>query len=632
MVMPMLTSKKMKKQTRIRHAEYYNLVDVFDRMYADSKSGKKFSHLMEIIISDENIKLAYRNIKKNTGSNTAGVDGKTIEYLEKMSAEKLVQIVRNKMSKYKPQPVRRVEIPKPNGKMRPLGIPTITDRLIQQCILQVLEPICEAKFHERSNGFRPNRSAENAIAQCYKMIQHRNLHFVVDVDIKGFFDNVNHTKLKQQIWSMGIRDKKLICIIGEMLKSPIVLPDNSRIVPDKGTPQGGILSPLLSNIVLNELDWWIASQWEDMPIRKTFKESYNPNNGSLLKSSFYRELRKSNLKEMYIVRYADDFKIFCRNHDSAMKIFHAVKKWLSERLKLEISDEKSKVINVRKRYSDFLGFKIKAIPKRDSYTVKSHICDKAIDRITNQLKRQILKIQHPANDKERWNSINLYNGMVIGIHNYYRIATLVNLDCNRIGRIVNANLQQRIGYGKNGEVKKYGNELKGFIKERYGKSKSMRYINGFPIIPISYIQTKAPMWKGRKINKYTPEGREEIHKKLGVNMNILHRLMNEKNINRSIEFMDNRISLYAAQQGRCAVTGKILDYDEIHCHHILPIKHGGDDKYRNLKIVHKDVHYLIHSVESETILKYLSKVKPTDAMIERINCLRTKAKLIPIKI
>ena len=625
----MLTSKKKKKQKKIRHAEYYNMVDVFDKLYAESKNGKTFSYLMEIITSDENIKLAYRNIKRNTGSNTAGVDGRTIEYLEKMPADKLIQIVKNKMNYYKPQPVRRVEIPKPNGKTRLLGIPTITDRLIQQCILQVLEPICEAKFHERSNGFRPNRSAENAIAQCYKMIQHRNLHFVVDIDIKGFFDNVNHAKLKKQIWGMGIRDKKLSCIIGEMLKAPIILPDNSRVIPDKGTPQGGILSPLLSNIVLNELDWWIASQWEEMPIRKTFKEYYSPN-GSLVKSSFYRELRKSNLKEMYIVRYADDFKIFCRNHKSALKIFQAVKSWLSERLKLEISEEKSKVINLRKTYSDFLGFKIKAVPKRDSHTVQSHICDKAVERITSQLKRQILKIQHPANDKERWNAINLYNGMVIGIHNYYRIATLVNLDCNRIGRTVTANLQQRIGYGKKGEVKNHGNELKGFIKERYGKSKCMRYINGFPIIPINHVQTKPPMWKGRKINKYTPEGREEIHKKLGVNMNILNRLMSEKNVNRSIEFMDNRISLYAAQQGKCAVTGRTLDYDEIHCHHILPIKYGGSDRYNNLKIVHEDVHRLIHAVNPDIISKYLAKVTPTGKMLEKINRLRIKAKLNPI--
>lgn len=137
--------------------------------------------------------------------------------------------------------------------MRPLGIPTIVGRLVQQCILQVMEPICEAKFYERSNGFRPNRSAENAIAQCYKMINLQKLYFVVDVDIKGFFDNVNHTKLIQQIWHMGIRDKKLLCIIREMLKAPIIMPDGTVEHPVKGTPQGGILSPLLSNIVLNTL-------------------------------------------------------------------------------------------------------------------------------------------------------------------------------------------------------------------------------------------------------------------------------------------------------------------------------------------------------------------------------------------
>ncbi len=136
--------------------------------------------------------------------------------------------------------------------------------------MQILEPICEAKFYDRSNGFRPNRSVEHAIAQCYKMMQQQQLHYVVDIDIKGFFDNVNHNKLLKQIWSFGIRDKKLLKIIKTILKAPIQMPDDTIIKNDKGTPQGGILSPLLSNIVLNELDWWIASQWENVQYLKLY--------------------------------------------------------------------------------------------------------------------------------------------------------------------------------------------------------------------------------------------------------------------------------------------------------------------------------------------------------------------------
>ena len=185
---------KEKKQKKLRYLEYYDLQECFDDMYAKSRQGEVFTNLMELISSEENIRLAYRNIKRNSGSHTSGTDKLNIKDIEKLSAEKLVEIIQRKLKFYKPKAVRRVEIPKPNGKTRPLGIPTIVDRLVQQCILQVLEPICEAKFHKRSNGFRPNRSTEHAIAQCDRLIQLTHLHYVVDVDIKGFFDNVNHSK------------------------------------------------------------------------------------------------------------------------------------------------------------------------------------------------------------------------------------------------------------------------------------------------------------------------------------------------------------------------------------------------------------------------------------------------------
>lgn len=613
----------MTKQKKLRHLEYYDLQEVFDKLYADSKQGEVFTNLMDIIRDENNIRLAYRNIKRNAGSITAGVDGITINDIEKLEAEKYVDIIQRKLAWYKPKPVRRKEIEKPNGGTRPLGIPTMTDRLVQQCILQVLEPICEAKFHERSNGFRPNRSAEHAMAQCYKMIQQMNLHFVVDVDIKGFFDNVNHTKLIKQMWTLGIRDKQLICIIKEMLKAPVVMQDGSVIYPDKGTPQGGILSPLLANIVLNELDWWIAGQWETIPTNKVkthFKKDGSQDNGKK-----YTSLRKtSNLKEMYIVRYADDFKIFCRKRSDADKVFIAVKQWLSERLKLQVSEEKSKVVNLKRHYSDFLGFRLKAVPKCDKYVVSSYISEKALKRETEKLIGQIKYIEYPKNAKEEALAVSLYNSMVWGIHNYYRYATNINLDCREIQFRINSLMRNRL----RDRVKKNGTIKSEYVRKNYGASKQVRFIGGVAVCPVGYIKTKNPMYKKAAICKYTEEGREEIHKNLKfdeLRLTVLHMLATAQIPNRSIEYMDNRVSLYAAQCGKCAVTGKILWVDEIHCHHKKPVSQGGTDEYKNLVIVHKDVHRLIHANSTDVIDFYLEKVKPNSTMLKKINQLRELA-------
>ena len=610
----------MTKQKKLRHNEYYNLQDTFDRLYADSLKGAKFNNLMDIIKSPNNIKLAYRNIKANKGSMTYGTDKITIEDIKSIHIDKYIDMVQKKLNYYKPKPVRRVEIPKPSGKLRPLGIPTMTDRIIQQCILQVLEPICEAKFHERNNGFRPNRSAENALAQCYKMIQQQNLFYVVDIDIKGFFDNVNHSKLIKQMWALGIRDKQLICIIKEMLKAPIIMPNGETVNPICGTPQGGILSPLLSNIVLNELDWWISSQWETMPTHYQYKLRIMKS-GTLDRSPINRALRASNLKEMYIVRYADDFKIFCRTQKDAEKIFIAVKQWLWERLKLQISEEKSKIVNLKKHYSEFLGFKIKAQKKGNSYMVKSHIRDKGVGIITDKLKEQIKRIRKPKDTKQVVYEIHRYNQMVEGIQNYYRIATCISMDCAKIGRVVTTTIKNWLKY----RHKKTGTINNEHIKERYGKSKQMLFVNDRPIVPIGYIHTKSPMYKKKKICKYTVEGREEIHKNLTFDsyvLQVLNKLTTIYKSDVSIEYADNRISLYAAQKGKCAVTGEILNIDDIHCHHKIPKCRGGTDNYQNLIIVHKDIHCLIHAVKDDVINKYLSKLKLTISQISKINQLR----------
>lgn len=611
----------MTKQKKLRHLEYYDLQECFDKLYAKSKQGEVFTKLMEIISSEENIRLAYRNIKRNSGSYTSGTDNLNIKDIEKLSAEKLVEIIQRKLKFYKPKPVRRVDIPKYNGKTRPLGIPCIVDRLVQQCILQVLEPICEAKFHERSNGFRPNRSAEHALAQCYKMIQQQNLHFVVDVDIKGFFDNVNHSKLIRQMWTMGIRDKQLICIIKEMLKAPIILPDGNKVFPTKGTPQGGILSPLLANIVLNEFDWWISSQWENIPTKTQYKCRIMKN-GTVDKSNVVSALRKTKLKEMYIVRYADDFKIFCRKRSDADKIFIAVQKWLRNQLKLEVSEEKSRVVNLRRHYSEFLGFKLKAVRKGKKFVVRSHMSDKAVKRETEKLKDQIKVIEHCKNNKEEALKIRQYNELIIGIHNYYRYATAVNFDCMaiqfQISRIIYNRLKR--------QLKRHGTVTSKYIAEHY--SKMLRFVCEEPICPIGYVQTSKPMYKKRKICKYTAEGREEIHKNLKFDesvISVLHMLAKEFIPDRSVEYMDNRVSLYAAQFGKCAVIGKVLWIDEIHCHHKKPISQGGTDEYNNLVIVHKDVHRLIHAVKSNTIQAYLDKIKPNKSQLDKINKFRMSA-------
>lgn len=630
---------KILKNNKLRYAEYYGQQADYDRLYERAKDKTKtFKYLYKKVICDDNLLLAYRTIKSNKGSNTAGSDGLTINDVAEMNVEDYLKKIRSMLNNYQPKAVRRVEIPKPNGKSRLLGIPCIWDRVIQQAILQVLEPICEAKFHPSSYGFRPNCGSRHAMAKAVHMINRSNMYYVVDLDIKGFFDEVNHRKLMKQLWSLGIHDKKLLSIIQVILRAPIKLSDKSIIFPKKGTPQGGILSPLLANVVLNEFDWWIANQWEERRLSE-LKISMKKDGTENTWSHRSKMRKTTRLKEMYIVRYADDFKIFTNSHENAIKIFNASKMWLGERLHLPISEEKSKVTNLKKEESEFLGFTLRAVRKgKDGkgnwkYVAHTHITNKALERAGSELKNQVKNIQRSPSSYRALAGIMKYNAMVIGIHNYYETATHVSTDFRRLQDQLTRTMYNRFpkakkrngktnsnGFTKNGN---YTGKNKGLLP--YMKSKRVHYYMCYPIIPVGYVKHRKPMQKSKDICKYTEKGRAEIHEKqMAVPESKLHWLREHPVLGprASVEYNDNRISLFVAQYGKCAVSGMELEAWNIHCHHKIPWSVSKDDSYKNLVIISQDVHKLIHARKPKIIQKYLNQLKLTNEQLKKVNKLR----------
>ncbi|MFE7062029.1 group II intron reverse transcriptase/maturase [Sutcliffiella sp. NPDC057660] len=579
----------------------------FDSLYAQSANGQNFYGLLDLMQSDENIRLAYRNIKRNTGSKTAGDDGLTIEDINRLSVSEVVSKIQRMFEHYTPQAVRRVFIPKANGKTRPLGIPTIWDRLFQQCILQVLEPICEAKFYKHSYGFRPNRNTHHAKARFETLINRACLYHCVDVDIKGFFDNVNHAKLIKQMWSLGIRDKALLSIISRLLKAEII----GEGFPKKGTPQGGILSPLLSNIVLNELDWWVSNQWESFETHKVYKSNLGR----------YNALKQSNLKHCYIVRYADDFKILCRTRSQAIKMYYAVNDFLHTRLGLEISEQKSKVVNLKKNSSEFLGFRFKAhlkkTKKRTLYVARSHMTKNALKNAQIKVKQTIKEIQKHQSVENVWR----FNTVIMGIQNYYSAASHITDDLTELNYRLHKTLFNRLK-----ELRKEATfqDFSKSLQKRYkGYECKLFKIKEMVLIPIHAQRCKINLNFSQTICNYTTVGRDKIHQNLqAINKQTLTRVMKQFIPSRSIEYNDNRISRFIAQYGKCAVTGVELGLDEWHCHHKTPYHLTKDDSYGNLMILHKSVHLLIHLRDLEKIQVLLNSLKLNEKQLTEVNKLR----------
>jgi len=332
--------------------------------------------LIEKILSKENLNEAYLQVFRNKG--TSGVDGVTVEELKDYLKENGERIVADiKARKYVPSPVRRVEIPKDNGKVRKLGIPTVIDRVIQQAIAQQLSPIYEKMFSESSYGFRPGRSCEMAIIKSLEVINDGN-DWVVDIDLERFFDTVNHDRLIQIIFRT-IKDGEVMSLISKYLKSGVMIEDKYEET-NVGTPQGGNLSPLLSNIMLNELD---------------------------------KELEARKLR---FVRYADDCNIYVRSEKAANRVMESIKTFIEKKLGLIVNVSKSKV--GRPHEIKFLGFGYYFDAKSKRYEVRPH--EKSIIKFKQKLKALL---------KRSW-SIDLdtrlkkLKQLIVGWVNYFRKAKM----------------------------------------------------------------------------------------------------------------------------------------------------------------------------------------------------------------
>lgn len=612
------------------------LISTLDTMYDLSKSGDEpFYNLIELMTNEQTILSAIHNIKSNKGSKTVGVDDKDINYYLQMPKRKLIGLVRRTIDDYNPLPVRREYIPKSNGKERPLGIPTMLDRIIQEITRIVLEPIVEAKFFKHSYGFRPYRSTEHAIARVIDLIRRNNFYYVIEGDIKSFFDNINHNKLIEIMWGMGIKDKRFLLIIKKMLKAGI-MDDGKYYESELGTPQGGIISPVLANIYLNGFDWLIAELWEEHYASSRVSEKNN-----------YRFLRNGGHTPCWLVRYADDWVILCDSQEKAENVLNIADKYLKHILKLELSAEKTVITDVRKKPIKFLGFDIIAEKARmKDITVGKAIPNrkKLIDKV-NEILKEINKLQIFKNDYDRVAHIELINSKIVGISNYYSIGNASFLMKKHDAKIdYRAFKTFRKIYGNDWKnLRLPAKELNNRVNRHKDKNTQVYFIQvdnvNIGLTRFGFTASRKALNYNQNMTPYTAKGRGLYEKVSGTKLRLLrptvynvedlkltalHQLFPQKKHDTlyNFEYMMNREYAFNRDKGKCKCCKQPVASFNVHCHHINPyLPSDKVNKVMNFATICKSCHMIIHD-------KSLSiKDAKTMKKIEKYREILTKAKI-----
>lgn len=600
----------------VRFSTETELKEFQDLLYEKSGQGISFTGLLEAMVNEATIVTAVHNIKSNKGSKTAGVDGMSMDRYLQMPRDELITLIQSTAANYKPKPARRVYIPKSNGKRRPLGIPTMLDRIVQECVRIILEPICEARFYPHSYGFRPYRAQKHAIRDIINVINagcksSDQAVWAVEGDIKGCFDNINHRVLLQKLWRIGIHDKRVLKLISQMLKAGYIESD-LFYTTKAGTPQGGILSPLLSNVYLNDFDWYVG---------RTYME---PHRQCKHKCNDTRRLKWAGVTPKYNFRFADDWVILTSTQREALRLKRELTKYFRYKMKLELSQEKTHVTDLREEGIHFLGFVVKAERKRktpDPKTWIPYLVGKPfpdMERLGGKIRKlakEVRKIGICEKSNTQAAQIQYVNSVIMGIAQYIQ-SSICSSAFHAIDRRVN---NTALAVWKKMFPKQY-NQMQVPLKtlcnlphrhEGYDSTTFAVEIEGkwfgitMAFITHSNYESRS---FDQKMTPYTADGRKRY-----VNYRSKHKPLpcDRPSINTpedialsvyakgkyNFEYFMNREYAYNRDKGKCKCCGRTFSEDvPKRCHHVnnkLPIERI--NKVPNLAWLCESCHRMVHN-------------------------------------
>lgn len=590
-----------------------------DFLHAKSGQSISFTGLLEAMCHEVTIVTAVHNIKSNKGSKTAGVDEIKMDSYLQMPKQELIDLIQRKFHKYQPKPARRVYIPKSNGKQRPLGIPSAIDRVVQECMRIVLEPICEAQFYPHSYGFRPYRAQKHAIRDIVNVINAGCRSpdqpvWAVEGDIKGCFDNINHRLLLQKLWRMGIHDKRVLSIIKAMLKAGYI-ESGIYYATTIGSPQGSILSPLLSNVYLNDFDWYIGRSYME------------PHRQCKHKCNDTRRLKWSGITPKYNYRFADDWVILTSTQAEALRLKRQLTKYFRYRMKLDLSQEKTYVTDLRTDGIHFLGFVVKAERKRktpDPATWSETLVGKPfpdMNRLTKKicnLSKEVRRIGLFTQPNTQAAQIQYVNSIIMGLAQYLQ-PSICSAAYHAIDRRVN---NTALAVWKNLFPKRYnqmqvplptlcnlphrheGYKSKTFAIEIEGKwfGITCAFITHAKYETRPFNQHMTPYTEeGRRIyvsyrtkHKPLPCDRPSINTPEDI---LLSAYARGKGWKANFEYFMNREYAYNRDKGKCKCCGRYFsDNLPKHCHHVnnkLPVEKI--NKVSNLAWLCVPCHRMVHN-------------------------------------